>query len=260
MNAVVLQPAPAESRAMVSQPMSPMELVAYAVQQGKDLVMIEKLMDLQDRHEAKLAKRAFDAAVASAKSEIKPIIKNREVDFTSQKGRTNYMYEDFAQIAEHVDPILAKHGLSYRHRPVQEGSKLTITCILSHRDGHSEESSLSANNDESGNKNSIQGIGSTATYLQRYTLKLALGLAAAKDDDGRSASPPERVSQEQLETLDRELKAISATADERTGFLRYLDVEKLEELPASEFQRAMQSIKDKSKAKRRQQQQRGDAQ
>jgi hypothetical protein len=254
MNAVVIEPQPvqAESRAVVAQPMSPMELVAFAVQQGKDLVMIEKLMDLQDRHEAKLAKRAFDAAVAAAKAEIKPIIKNREVDFTSQKGRTNYMYEDFGQIAEHVDPILAKHGLSYRHRPEQASNKLTITCILSHRDGHSEESSLSANNDESGNKNSIQAIGSTATFLQRYTLKLALGLATTRDDDGRGASAPEAITDVQLGTLERELEAINATAAERVGFLRYLEVDELAKLPASEFQRAMQSIKDKARAKRKQ--------
>src|SRR5437868_12210796 len=177
MNAVVeINP---ESRAVAALPATPMEMVALAIQQGKGLDLIEKLMDLQERWDAKQARKAFDAAISEAKAEIKPIIKNREVDFTSQKGRTNYSYEDFAQIAEHVDPILAKYGLSYRHRPKQEGNKLTITCILSHRDGHSEDSSLCAPNDDTGNKNGIQGIGSTVSYLQRYTLKLAHALPAS---------------------------------------------------------------------------------
>src|SRR6185295_16714658 len=117
-------------------------------------------------------------------------------------SRTNYKYEGFSDIAEHVDPILAKYGLSYRHRPKQDAKVLTITCILAHRDGHSEETSLFASNDESGNKNSIQSVGSTATYLQRYTLKLALGLAAAKDDDGRKAGSDEpTITEEQVANL-----------------------------------------------------------
>jgi hypothetical protein len=33
-------------------------------------------------------------------------------------------------------------------------------------------------------KNSLQAIASTTTYLQRYTLKLALGLSVSHDDDG----------------------------------------------------------------------------
>lgn len=176
------------SSAVVAMPeATPMQMLAIAVQRGADLEYIKQLMDLQDRWERNNARKAFEIAVSAAKAEIKPILKNREVDFTSQKGRTNYKYEDFAQIALEVDPILAKHGLSYRHRPQQNGKTLTVTCVLSHRDGHHEESSLSADNDESGNKNSIQAVASTATYLQRYTLKLALGLAASKDDDGRGA-------------------------------------------------------------------------
>jgi hypothetical protein len=60
-------------------------------------------------------------------------------------------------------------------------------CIVEHRDGHSEDTSLTAQPDNSGKKNSIQAIGSTITYLQRYLLKLALGIAASKDDDANSA-------------------------------------------------------------------------
>lgn len=259
MNAVVSEQTTITPGPMVPtmpQPMTPMQLAAFVIQQGKDPALIDKMIEWQERHEKKMALRAFDDAVANAKAEIKPILKNREVDFQSRRegaGRTQYEYEDLGAIAEHVDPILARYGLSYRHRPKQDGKNLTITCILSHRDGHREETSLTAPNDETGNKNSGQAIASTATLLQRYTLKLALGLATTRDDDGHGASAPELISKEQAETLDRELKAINATEEERTGFLRYLEIEKLEELPASEFQRAMQSIKDKARAKRQQQ-------
>jgi hypothetical protein len=146
-----------------------------------------KLYDLAERARGARAREAFNAAMAEAKGEIGPIFKNRTVDFTSQKGRTNYRHEDFAEIARTIDPVLKAHGLSYRFRSSQSGKTLTVTCIVAHADGYSEETTLNADNDESGNKNPIQSIGSAATYLQRYTLKLALGLAATLDDDGKSA-------------------------------------------------------------------------
>jgi hypothetical protein len=156
------------------------------VQGGQSLDIIDKLMNLQERWEANQGRKAFDQAIAAAKADIRPVIKNKVVDFTNKAGqRTHYQYEDLAEIARTVDPILGAHGLSYRYRTKQDGNRVSVTCVVSHKDGYSEETSLSAANDESGNKNSIQSIGSAITFLQRYTLKAALGLAATVDVDGR---------------------------------------------------------------------------
>lgn len=171
-----------------SQAVTPMRLLEIATHQNADIDKLKQLMDLHERWERNEARKAFDAAIAAAKAEIPVIRKNREVDFTSQKGRTHYRYEDLAEIARTVDPILARHGLSYRFKTSsQPNEPVTVTCRVSHRDGHAEENSLSAGRDDSGNKNSIQAVGSTLTYLQRMTLKAALGLAASSDDDGRGA-------------------------------------------------------------------------
>ena len=227
------------------------------VDPGFDVNKLTALIAVQERWEANQARKAFDAAIALAKAEIKPIVKRQEVDFTSQKGRTNYKYEGFADIAEHVDPILGKYGLSYRHRPKQDGKMLTITCILSHRDGHSEESSLSALNDESGNKNGIQGIGSTATFLQRYTVKLALGLAAAKDNDGRGYSDagssdqddpgPKFITAKQVADLQAKIEEVGANKE---NFLKVLKVESLSEVHSNQYAGAIQRLNDKARGVR----------
>ena len=154
-----------------------------------DIDKFERLMAMRERTEDRHAKQAFDNAIALAKGEIGPIVKNREVDFSTSKGRTNYRYEDFAAVASAVDPVLARHGLSYRFRSEQQGQRLKVTCRVSHADGYGEETTLEATNDESGNKNAIQAVGSAATYLQRYTLKLALGLAASNDNDSGGEDP-----------------------------------------------------------------------
>ena len=229
---------PAETTAL-----TPMDMLNRAVSQGASIEVLEKLMTLQERWEANQARKSFDEAMAAAKAEIPVIVKNRTVDFTSAKGRTHYRHEDLAEIARTVTPILAKHGLSYRYRTSSAPNEpVTVTCIVSHRGGHAEENTLAAGRDESGNKNSIQAIGSTITYLQRMTLKAALGLAASEDDDGGASERPDYVSTDQLNRL-------VALADEvgadKEKFCRYLRVGSLAEIPAEKFPHAVQLLEAK---------------
>lgn len=225
---------------------TPMQMLQIAVERGADMAQLEKLMELQERWQANQARKAFDEAIAAAKAKIKPIVKKREVDFTTAKGRTNYQYEDLALIASEVDPILSEFGLSYRYRARQEGNKVSVTCVIAHREGHSEETTLTALNDESGNKNSIQAIGSAVTYLQRYTLKLALGLAAAKDDDGNSIGGPEKITEKQAADLQAKAEEVGANLDQ---FKRYLRVQELTDLPASKYADAVAALNKKRQAK-----------
>lgn len=197
---------PVTNTALAAAANPPISLVERAVMQGASLEMIERLITMQERVEANNARKAFDAAIAAAKAEMPVINKNRVVDFTTAKGNTTYRHEDLAEISRTAGPILAKYGLSYRFRTSVENRIVTVTCLVSHRDGHSEENSLAAAVDESGNKNHLQAISSASTYLQRMTLKASLGLAAGEDDDGRAAGssnsqPAERITEEQAETL-----------------------------------------------------------
>lgn len=163
---------------------TPMTLLEKALDKGVSTETLEQMMALQERWEANQARKAFDSAMAAAKSELPIITRNREVDFTTSKGRTHYKYEDFGAVAKAVEPVLSKHGLSFRFRTQNDPNQpIMVTCVISHEMGHSETTSLSAGRDDTGNKNSIQALGSTVTYLQRYTLKAALGLAASYDDD-----------------------------------------------------------------------------
>lgn len=230
-----------------SSVLTPMEMIDRAISNGAAVEVLEKLFALQERYEANQAKKAFNNAIADAKAKIKPIIKNRKVDFTSQKGRTNYEYEDLAAIAEAVDPVLAASGLSYRHRSQQDGVKLSVTCIISHRDGYFEETTLTAENDNSGNKNSIQAIGSAATFLQRYTLKLALGLAATKDDDGNKAEQPTAISENQLKEL---LELADSLGVDKPNFCKWANVESFADIPAQKFQIAKNALLAKGKVKK----------
>lgn len=213
-------------------------IASAAANPNVDVDKFERLMALKERTDQRNAMRAFNAAIAAARGEIPTIYKNRQVDFTSAKGRTNYRHEDLAEIAKAIDPVLAKHGLSYRFRTKQENGRLSVTCILSHVDGHSEENTLTAPVDDSGNKNSIQGIGSTATYLQRYTLKLGVGLAASTDDDGRRSGE----QQAPAHTLDALNKLLLETGTETGVVCAHYSVETLDDLSPKQISSAITGL------------------
>jgi hypothetical protein len=252
--ATTLVPQQAQSTALAATPAS---MLDRAIASGASIETLEKLIALKERWDAGEARKAFDSALAAAKAEIPVIGKNRAVDFTTGKGRTNYRFEDLAGIAAVVNPILARHGMTYRFRTSSVPTEpVTVTCILSHRDGHSEENTLSAGRDDSGNKNSIQAIGSTVTYLQRYTLKAALGLAASNDDDGRGAggdvsggdtSAP--INATQLAALQTAI--VQAGADIGTFCVRF-GIDRVEDLPAAKFHDAKARLAQYAKRKQEQ--------
>lgn len=223
---------------------TPLSMLNRAVSSGADIDMIEKLMNLQERWETGQARKAFDAAVSAAKAEIPPITRNAT-------GHNSKKYADFAAIARVVDPIIGKHGLSYRFRTTQNGT-IAVTCILSHKAGHSEETTLCGPADKTGNKNDIQAIGSTLSYLQRYSLVQMLGLAAAADDDGKAArsdaSPPLEgsISQDEADQLRELLDEKGASRAAFVGWAKQkslLMTDRIDDIPAQHFKTCVEAIK-----------------
>jgi len=213
---------------------TPLEMLDRALSSGADPDTLAKLMALQERWQANQARMAFDEAISNAKAEIKPVIRNA-------KGHNDKRYADFAAIASAVDPIITKFGLSYRFKTTQT-DRISVTCVLSHKEGHFEETTLAGPPDTSGNKNAIQAIGSTLTYLQRYSLTQALGLAATNDDDGKAAGLGETITEDQAMYLRELIEAVGA--DERR-FCAHGKVERLEDIRADQFDAAVRLLNSK---------------
>lgn len=214
---------------------TPMEILDRAISNSASIETLDRLMALQERWEKNQARKAFDEAIAAAKAELKPVIRNRQ-------GHNNKRYADFAAIAMAVDPIISKHGLSYRFRS-EQGDRINVTCILSHRDGHFEETTLSGPTDATGNKNAIQAIGSTLTYLQRYSLIQMLGLAAANDDDG-NAGGSNLITDEQAKQL---TDLIAKTKTDVEKFLQLSGAPSISDIRSDKFANALAWLKRRDK-------------
>jgi hypothetical protein len=177
----ILERKPPESEALVQVALTPVELLRIAVSQNADIDKLTKLMDLQERWERSEARKAFVIAMNAFKAKPPAITKNKDVAF----GNTKYSHATLDHVCDAVTKGLSEHGISHRWKVEQSPEWITVSCVLTHAQGHSEETVLKGTPDNSGSKNSIQAIGSTVTYLQRYTLLAACGLAAGNDTDGR---------------------------------------------------------------------------
>lgn len=228
---------------------NPLQLIATAIARGdmKPEVMAQ-MLDLQHKfreqereQERYDALKAFNRAIASAKAELPVIRKTNKASFPHRTGggRTEYWYEDMATIAAQIDPILGKHGLSYRFLLDNEklNEPIKVTCVLSHELGHCERNTLSGPRDESGSKNIHQQTGSAITYLQRYTLKAALGLAAARDTD--AIMPAATISEQQATAISKGLERAGLTEQR---FLAKFDIESILDLPEDRYEEALEAI------------------
>lgn len=168
-----------------------MRIIDKAVDAGQGIEIVERLLAVHERLEANEARKAYNLAMSRLRAELPEIVKTQLVDYPSKKaGRVTYMHENLARMVEDLSPPMAKHGLSFRWQTdASNAEMIQVTCIVTHAAGHSEETTLFGPPDVSGNKNAIQAIASTVSYLQRYTLKAAIGVAAGPDDDGQGGAP-----------------------------------------------------------------------
>lgn len=232
-NVVTVEPRQAESLPVVT----PMQMLQVAMDRGADLEKMQQLMDLQQRWEASEARKAFVAAMTAFKANPPDIIKTKLVSY----GNTNYKHATLADVCSAAIQGLAQHGISHRWE-VDQSDKITVTCVLTHEMGHSERVSMTASADTSGQKNPIQAIASAVSYLQRYTLMSITGLAAREqDDDGQAAGVATITAKQAADLL--------ALADEVgldvARLLAWLKVERVEDLPAAHYQKAIAALESK---------------
>jgi len=220
---------------------TPSDMIRLAVMQGADLDKLEKLLTLQERWEANEARKAYNAAMAAFKANPPQIDKDKEVSFGA--GKASYKHASLYNVTQKISTALSQHGLSAAWATKQDGKLITVICTVTHKLGHSESTSLAADPDATGSKNPIQAIGSTVTYLERYTLLALTGLATFEEDD--DAQGIEYIDDKQKNTL---LDMIADTGTNLPKFLDYLKVDDLDKLPKVKFQQATTALENKKKA------------
>lgn len=218
---------------------TPAMLLNIAIEKGAELDKLEKLMDLQIKWEANQARKAYTEAMAAFKANPPDIEKDKTVAY----GNTKYNHATLANVTDKINAALSQHGLSASWVTQQADKGITVVCRITHVLGHYEETSLTAPADTSGAKNAIQAIGSTISYLQRYTILALTGLAT-RDMDNDAQGTVEYIDDKQLSTI-RDLMNDKDIKEDK--FCEYMQVESLRAIKKTDFQKAIQSIKAKVK-------------
>jgi hypothetical protein len=202
-----------------------------------DVDRIERMYAMYERAAARNARGAYDDAMAAMQPDL-PVIEKRG------KGNNGNKYALWEDIAEEVLAVTGRHGFSLTFRVKPTDKAVDVTAVLSHRDGHREETSFPFPLDTTGNKNPIQAVGSSISYGKRYTACALLNVVARGEDDDGGKGAGQTITDDQAEQIK---EALERTGAELPRFCAYYKLEKLTDLPSSKFASAMQAIEASAK-------------
>lgn len=122
------------------------------------------------------------AALVAALGELTTI----EAGRTADAGSYKYDYADLGDIVRLTRPVLAQHGVVALTPLGAHDDRLAVSVHLIHTSGES----LVLGPFPFSPGRDAQATGSMVTYMRRYALLAALGMATGDDDDGAKASAP----------------------------------------------------------------------
>ena len=221
---------------------------------------LEKLIELRERLEAKEAEKAFNLAMARFRAAC-PVIEKKTDGATNQaKTEVLWKFASLGDIDKEIRKPASENGLSWSwdSEDITRGdkpAKKTI-CTITHELGHSIQRTFTSVIDTGTSAmNAIHKESSTVEVGRRQSLKLALGIViAGEDDDAISAMDKkngkavETITKAQTKLLEKQI----GTADETlyNAILTEYNVTELYKIPADKLADCKERITTYKKAKR----------
>lgn len=225
---------------------TPDHWIAAAIEKGLSTEQLRDLLAIKREYDADEARKAFASAMRDVQAALPKVLCDRINDQTRSR------YASLDAIIETCMPIIADCGfsLSAGTDAPQINGCIGITLTVRHSAGHSEQARCDVPLDLTGiagktNKTAVHAHGSSMSYGRRYLAKLFFNIYTGDDDDGNKAGSSERITDEQHD----ELMDLAAKAGaDMAGFLKYLKVDALMNLPASKYKAAVAALEAKRKA------------
>lgn len=208
-----------------------------------DIDKMERLLQMHERIVERDAKAAYASALALMAPDLPSVCERGGIKDRSGKVQSTYaLWED---INDAVKPVLSAHGFALSFRTGRDDGQITVTGVLSHREGHSEETTIVLPHDSSGSKNAVQAVGSSTSYGKRYTAGLLLNLTSrGEDDDGHSGGFGAVITDDQADEI---RKLIAETKSLIGPFLTYIGAPSVADIPAAKYSAAKAALEAKRK-------------
>jgi len=192
------------------QSVSPTGLLQMAIERGGSIDVIERLAKLQMEMMDRDARLAYIQAFETFKRTAPTILKDSDIVI---KGQLMGKFAKLDQICDKLIPALLAVNITHRWKTTDgDGGRIVCTCYLRHILGHEEQgATFGAPPEQSGFKNPVQAVGSTASYLERYTLVASCGLAI-KDQDKIDSGGGKQAGALDEQVVDEYLQAINGAS------------------------------------------------
>jgi hypothetical protein len=210
-----------------------------------DIDKMERLLQMHERIVERDSKAAYAAALATMAPALPSITERGSIKDRDKKVQSTYaLWED---VNDAIKPVLAAHGFALSFRTGREDGQITVTGVLSHREGHSEETTITLPHDSSGSKNAVQAVGSSTSYGKRYTAGLLLNLTSrGEDDDAQSGGSGAVITDDQADEI---RKLIDSTGSRVAPFLTYIGAPSVADIPAAKYAAAKAALAKKAAGK-----------
>lgn len=188
-------------------------LIASAVEKNLDVDKLERLIEMRNKELARQAKLDYDEHFAAMQLDYVPVGKNK----AAMDGRTVlYKYCPLEDILRVYQPIISKHGFSYRwSEEAISPTEKRMWCIVAGY-GHEERSYVDIPIQPSTKfTNSVQQRGSATTYGKRYSFVDAFGVIIDGEDDDASSVVQTRAQPEPRNTKAEPNTDVSDDFDKR---------------------------------------------
>ena len=216
-------------------------LERLAVNPNVDPAKIGQFLDMKFRVMAHEAKVAYARALSEMQPEMPVIEKRGRINISKDKDAKGQPYALWDDINEAIKPVLQTHGFSLSFRTgVSTDGKITVTGILSHKEGHQEETTITLPHDSTGSKNPVQAVGSSTSYGKRYTAGALLNLTFKGEDDDGEKGGSKGLTEEQVQDLQQLIIDVDIPKDKVLAFAK---VAAIADIPATDYDRVVVGIK-----------------
>lgn len=223
-----------------------MAIFQEAVQRDDfDAAKMQAIMDMKRAWDRDRAAEAYAGALTAFQSRCPVISKVREAKIVGTRASYSYKFASYEDIMRQIGPLLTDCGLvpSFSTTNQEKGIRVTLKIRHgTHVEDHTLDVPIPAMN-----VNDAQRYGAALSYAKRYALCAALNIVLADEDDDTQS----------LDTItDEQARVLEAFIDEhdlggrKPGFLKWLDVTAIENIPAHRFDDALTELRRASQQRR----------
>jgi hypothetical protein len=227
------------------------EIIAAAVNNPAIIANVDalsKLLDMQERMQAREAERLYNDALSRIQVECPQIQKAGEILNKTGKLISRYILNEDLDVV--LRPLMHDNGFAFQLSEVVDGPALSANMrvfagTVKHRSGHSVTLYKRMPFDKSDYRTEAQSESSTTTLARRQLLRMHFNIVGkGEDNDGADTA---LITDDQAKDIDTLLSEVKG---DKASFLRFMGVNRIEDILAADYKKAINALEAKRRSQK----------